>query len=122
MLIRLAISTAILSAMVLLLLLNITSPSTANPVGVLTVFAALYVFSVAVVAVCISVSGTIKRRLKPQALRMDDRKTYYYATIVGVAPVILLAIQSIGGVGVYDVLMVSAFEIIACIYISKQTA
>ncbi|MGB2786878.1 MAG: hypothetical protein WBB94_00665 [Candidatus Saccharimonadaceae bacterium] len=122
MLIRLALSTAILSAMVLLLLLNITSPSTANPVGVLTVFAALYVFSVAVVAVCISVSGTIKRRLKPQALRMDDRKTYYYATIVGVAPVILLAIQSIGGVGVYDVLMVSAFEIIACIYISKQTA
>lgn len=122
MLIRLALSTAILSTMVLLLLLNITSPSTANPVGVLTVFAALYVFSVAVVAVCISVSGTIKRRLKPQALRMDDRKTYYYATIVGVAPVILLAIQSIGGVGVYDVLMVSAFEIIACIYISKQTA
>lgn len=122
MLIRLALSTAILSTMVLLLLLNITSPSTANPMGVLTVFAALYVFSVAVVAVCISVSGTIKRRLKPQALRMDDRKTYYYATIVGVAPVILLAIQSIGGVGVYDVLMVSAFEIIACIYISKQTA
>lgn len=122
MLIRLALSTAILSTMVLLLLLNITSPSTANPMGVLTVFAALYVFSVAVVAVCVSVYDTIKRRLKPQALRMDDRKTYYYATIVGVAPVILLAIQSIGGVGVYDVLMVSAFEIIACIYISKQTA
>ncbi len=122
MLIKLALSTALLSSAVLLLLLNVTSPSTANPLGVLAVFVALYVFSVAVIAIGIAVSSLLKRRVVSQAQRIDDRKVYYYATTLGIAPVILLAIQSIGGVGLYDVLMVLAFEVIACTYIAKQTS
>lgn len=122
MLIKLALSTALLSSALLLLLLNVTSPSTANPLGVLAVFVALYVFSVAVIAIGIAVSSLLKRRVVSQAQRIDDRKVYYYATTLGIAPVILLAIQSIGGVGFYDVLMVLAFEVIACTYIAKQTS
>lgn len=122
MLIKLALSTALLSSALLLLLLNVTSPSTANPLGVLAVFVALYVFSVAVIAIGIAVSSLLKRRVVSQAQRIDDRKVYYYATTLGIAPVILLAIQSIGGVGLYDVLMVLAFEVIACTYIAKQTS
>ena len=47
-------------------------------------------------------------------------KLYYYASIIGLIPVILLGMQSIGGVTAWDVLLLMLFLGLGCFYIHKR--
>ena len=48
------------------------------------------------------------------------KKAYYYSTVIAFAPVVMIAQQSIGGVGFFEFFLILIFEIIACIYVSKR--
>ena len=47
-------------------------------------------------------------------------KLYYYASIIGLIPVILLGMQSIGGVTAWDILLLALFLGLGCFYIHKR--
>lgn len=114
-------------AMVLLaVLLQATTPASIGPLGILFVFILLYVSALGVltfllyalsrVAVKIASAFVTRRPLEPFSLR----RSYYYSSVLALAPVLLVGMQSVGKVGIYDVLLVLMFETIACTYIAKR--
>ena len=104
-----------------------TQPASVGPVGILFVFILMYVsvlgvltfliFGISRLVVKMSSSFTVKKPLQ----RLTMRRSYYFSSVIALAPVMLIGMQSVGEVGVYDLLLVVIFVVIACIYISKRT-
>jgi type IV secretory pathway VirB2 component (pilin) len=66
----------------------------------------------------VSSSMTLKRPFQQLSLR----RSYYFASVIALAPVILVGMQSVGEVSFYDVLLIVVFIVISCVYISKRSA
>lgn len=119
-------STTVLSLCLLIVLLNITTPATAGPFGILAIFIFTYLSLLGVVAYflyktsrLISYLSTLFITRKPfEALTF--RRSYYYSTIIAAAPVILIGSQSVGTVSIYEIILVLFFVVIGCLYISKR--
>jgi hypothetical protein len=117
---------SIVSLCLLLLLLSATTPSSIGPFGILAVFIFAYLSSLGVVTFLIygvsriiaflSITMTVK---KPIA-SLPFRRSYYYSTILALAPVLLIGLQSVNSIGVYEFLLVIVFEVIGCLYITKR--
>jgi len=48
------------------------------------------------------------------------KRSYYFSTIIAAAPIMLIGLQSVGSVNIYEVLLVVIFVFIGCLYISKR--
>jgi hypothetical protein len=104
-----------------------TTPATAGPLGLLVIFISAYLTSLGVMSFFLYGASRLfatffagfatKKPLRPLTLR----KAYYYATIVATAPVMLVGLQSVGAVGIYEVGLVILFVVIGCVYISRRT-
>jgi hypothetical protein len=118
----------VVSAVLLAVVLRTTQPATVGPLGILAVFVLMYVlvlgvatfllFGASKVIYRISSLVTVKKPIHSLSLV----RTYYFASVLALAPVMLIGMQSVGEVGIYDVLLVVIFVVIACIYISKRTS
>lgn len=121
---RIAIIIGCIAAGIVLLLLNFTTPSGIGPFGVLLFLAAVYVTLVSVLYVGLSAFWatlrTIFRIQAPSKNQVSHIKLYYFSSVLALAPVILLGIQSVGGVKITDVLLVAVFEGLACLYVYKR--
>jgi len=116
----------IVSLCLLLILLNITVPTSVGPFGILAVFIFAYTSLLGVVTyilygasrllASLSASFTVKKPL--QALSFRD--AYYYSTILAIAPVMLIGLQSVNTIGIYEYGLVLLFEVIGCLYITKR--
>jgi hypothetical protein len=116
----------ILSLCLLLLLLTTTTPATAGPFGLLVIFITAYLASLGLMSFFLYGIGrviafvtrgfTVKKPLQPLSLR----HSYYYSTVIAAAPVMLIGLQSIGSIGIYEVLLVIVFVVIGCVYITKR--
>lgn len=111
---------AILSA-----LLHTTTPSSIHPVGILLVFVLIYVLALGVLTFLLyGVVHTVARvTAKGRFLAktaMTLQRAYLYASVLALAPVMLIGMRSIGQSGVYEAALVVLFEIVACFYITKQ--
>jgi hypothetical protein len=118
---------SVLAMVVLFILWQNTTPSTIGPLGVLFVFVLMYVsvlgvltfllFGLNKIIVKLSTSVTVR---KPMS-RMTLGRSYYFASVMALAPVMIVGMQSVGEVGLYELLLVVLFVGIACIYIAKRT-
>lgn len=123
---RLLLIIGLASAGLLLILLNLTTPSTVGAGGVLAIFFLGYI--VTLVVVTFGLWGTTKVLFKfageTRFLRTTRRlslvRSYYYATVIAFAPVLLVSLQSVGGVGIYEVGLVALFVVLGCIYIARR--
>lgn len=128
MLARVISTVGIIAAGVLLFFVSTTTPSQAGPLGILVVFLCLYgvlfsgatflIWGVQRVVVKLLSPFTVRRPMQPLSLS----RAYYFASIISLAPVMLIGMQSVGGIGVYEVGLVALFTIIGCVYIAKRTA
>ncbi|OYW42114.1 hypothetical protein B7Z28_01770 [Candidatus Saccharibacteria bacterium 32-45-3] len=117
----------IIGTITIVLLTTLSTPTTVGPVGILALFAAGYVtliglmtfllhaISRAVVYMFRSVS--FRRPLLPLRLQ----KAYYFSTVLALAPIMLIGMQSVGEIGLYEFSLVALFVIIGIIYISRKT-
>lgn len=125
---KVIITIGLVAAGLLLILVNTTTPSTVGAAGILLVFVLSYIVVLSVVSclvwtvsrVWLRFGGRFQRKRQSQAL--DFRKAYYYASVISLAPVILLSLQSVGGAGIYEIGLVSLLVFLGCIYISKRAA
>lgn len=123
---RIIATLALASLVVLSLMLTFTSPATAGPFGLLVIFVSAYLTFVGLISfflfginrliVMVSSNMTLRRPVE----RMAFKRAYYFSTVLAAAPVMLIGLQSVGTIGVYGVLLVVIFELIACLYISKR--
>jgi hypothetical protein len=118
----------LVSAGLLLIILTTTTPSSSGAFGILAVFLLSYIVILSLLTYILWVSSKLIDRVgrgfrlfkKPYSLSF--RKSYYYSTIIAVGPVIIVSLQSVGGVGVYEVGLVGLFVILGCIYVSRRVA
>ena len=107
-------------------LLFFTTPTDIGPLGILLFFILLYIVSLGVFTAaiwCISriVTRTFKGRISSKPLRpMSDRKSYYLGTVLAFVPVLVLAMQSFGGIGLLEFGLMSLFVLISSILVLKR--
>ncbi len=124
---KIIIIITILSLCSLVILLNVTTPSLAGPLGILALFIFAYLLSLGLVAYliyyCSKVISYFSRHLtmRRPILSMDFKRSYYFATVFAAAPIILIGLQSVGSIGLYEFLLVTIFLLLGCIYVSKRT-
>lgn len=123
---RIVATISLASLCVLSLMLTFTSPATAGPFGLLVIFITAYLTFVGVISfflfginrliIMISSGMTVRKPLQP----MQFKRAYYFSTVLAAAPVMLIGLQSVQSIGVYEVILVIIFEVVACLYITKR--
>lgn len=104
-----------------------TNPSSAGPLGILIFFVVMYTAALGVLTFLFyGISRMAFRvarvtRMKMRFGELSFQKSYYYASVGALAPVMLIAMQSVSQVGPYQFLLVVFFISVAWIYIAKRT-
>lgn len=116
------------AAGLLLIVVTMTTPTDSGAFGILSVFMLSYVVILTIVtyllwfiAKLINKFGLdIKLIRKPK--QMSLKKAYYYSTIIAIGPVIIVSLQSVSTVGVYEISLTTIFIVLGCLYVSRRTA
>lgn len=86
---------------------------------VLAYIVTLVIFTAAIIiAFRVLQTANIIHKKQPE---LQLRRAYMYASVIALAPVILVAMQSVGALGIWDVSLVIIFEILACFYIWRRS-
>ena len=119
----------LVAAGLLLIIVNTTTPAEAGAAGMLLVFVLSYVVLTALLSCGIWLVARLVARVYPRRVAKGRsresiglRQAYYYATVLALAPVILLSLQSVSGVGMYEIALVTLLVCLGCIYVSRRTA
>ncbi len=123
---KILVAIAVLSGTGLGLLISMTTPASAGAFGVLCVFLLVYLLLVSLgtfalygLSRCIAAVMRVVASARPLE-RLSLQHAYYYATVLAIAPVVLVSIASVGAVGLPEIGLVLAFELIGCVYITKR--
>ena len=101
------------AAIVLLVMLNFTTPAGVGPPGVLVFFGSGYLLMYGIAYLVVKVFAAVGRH------RMG-RKQYLYAAVLAFGPIMLLLAQSLGSVSFLTVGLMVIFVFLACFLISKK--
>ena len=114
------------SVILLGIMLSATTPATAGPFGLLVIFVSAYLaclglisfflYGVSRILVYVSSGFTLRKPLRV----LPIRRAYYFSTVLAAAPVLLISLQSVNAVGVYEVILVLFFVTIGCVYVSRR--
>lgn len=107
---------------------NTTNPATIGPLGILFVFALLYIFWLSVFFVILHLGFIVLRKLSifdPLVTRQQSKSfrshvAYYIASILAFAPVLILAMQSVNQLTLRDVGLVILFVALMIFYVLKR--
>lgn len=122
-----AIALITLASLILLsLMLVLTTPASAGPFGLLMLFISAYLTFLGLISFFLygasriiryaTAGFTMKKPIQP----ISFRRAYYFSTILAAAPVMLIGLQSVGSVGIYELILVALFEVVGCVYITKR--
>ncbi len=106
---------SLLAAVILLVMLNFTTPTGIGPLGVLVFFTTFYVlmFGLAV--------GVVRIFAKLVGKQMG-RKEYLYGVVIAFGPIMLMLAQSLGSISVLTVALTVLFVLLGCFLVSKRLA
>lgn len=114
------------SLCLLILMLVFTTPASAGPLGLLVIFISAYLTALGLISfflygasrlVTYALSGfTVKKPIEP----LTFKRSYYFSTVLATTPVMLIGLQSVGSVGIYELILVALFVGIGCVYIGKR--
>jgi uncharacterized protein with PQ loop repeat len=104
-------------------LVQATSPSTIHPIGILAIFVLMYVLVLGVLTFLIYGIGRVMHRrharyhtVKPFTII----RAYYFASVLALAPVMIIGARSVGRTGIIDIVLITLFEVLACFYIARR--
>ncbi|MDB5177718.1 MAG: hypothetical protein JWO61_101 [Candidatus Saccharibacteria bacterium] len=117
----------VVAAIVLLFFATITTPTQAGPLGILVVFLCLYVMMFSgMTFLIVGLQRIIVKLASPFTARkplqpMSVSRAYYFSSVLSLGPVMLIGMQSVGSVGIYEFGLVTLFMVIGCVYIAKRS-
>ena len=128
MLARVIVVSFVTATMLLVILLQTTTPSTIGPLGILIVFILMYMSVLGVLTFLLfwgsrsltrlSRGMVTRRPVQPLSLG----RAYYFSSVLALAPVMFVGMQSVGQVSVSDVFLIVLFTTMTCVYIAKRTS
>ena len=102
-------------------LMNAFSPDQFVPIGALTIFLLIYVACFALSFVVYSLfAGLFSMLITKRLVTSDSYRVYFYLAIISMAPVVMLAIQSIRDITIAEISLIMLFCILICFYISRR--
>lgn len=116
------------SLCLLLFVLNYTTPVANGPFGILAVFIFLYLFFVGFLAHVIFFISYIYNLLsvifiyRKPVERFSFKRASFYSGVIAFAPIIVIALKSVGSIGFYELLLTIIFVLIGCLYVTKKTS
>jgi hypothetical protein len=123
---RIIATVSLASLCLLSALLTFTTPASAGPFGLLMIFITAYLtfiglisfflFGISKLIASVAVGMTFRKPYRA----MTFRRAYYFSTVLAAAPVMLIAMQSVRSIDVYELLLVIIFEVVACVYVSRR--
>ena len=120
MLAKIIATVTLLSLAILSALFQVTSPSSVHPLVILVVFILIYLVALGALTFFLHSIQSIITSIGYSGTRVSLRRSYYFASVLALAPVILLAMWSIGKRDIYGILLVALFEAVACFYLAKH--
>ena len=117
----------LMTSALILSVVQLTTPATIHPAGLLGFFVLLYVvflviFTIVLRSVAAVLSGLQAKRGRPLRIskHLGSHSAYMYATMLAFAPVILIAMRSVGAYGFTEVFLVVVLEVVMCFYVWKR--
>lgn len=123
---RLIATISLASLCVLSFMLTFTSPADAGPFGLLVIFISAYLAFVGVISFFLFgmnrfiVMVTAGMTLRKPVTHLTFKRAYYFSTVLAAAPVMLIGLQSVQSISVYEIILVIIFEVVACLYVSRR--
>ncbi len=110
---RLIPVSCLIAAVILLVMLNFTTPASVGPLGVLVFFTTFYVlvFGLAV--------GAVKVFTKLAGGQMG-KKGYLYGAVIAFGPILLMLAQSLGSISWPTIALTGVFVLLGCFLVSKR--
>lgn len=105
---------SLIAALVLLVMLNFTTPAGIGPLGVLVFFTTFYILMLGIA------EGVVKVGAKMLG-KSVGRKGYLYGAVIAFGPIMLLLAQSLGSMSVWTLLLTAVFVLLACFLIAKRS-
>lgn len=104
------------------IMLATTTPATAGPFGLLLIFVTAYLSCLGLISFFLYGISRVIGYILPgrSSTVISFKKAYYYSTVLAAVPVMLLGLQSVGAVGIYELALLAVFVIIGIIYITKR--
>lgn len=121
-------ASTVAAGIILIIMLQMTNPSTVGPLGLLAVFFLLYVVLLGGMTELLWIGSRavqiVGRRFtaKRPPGRLSLKRAYYFSTVLALGPTMALAMLSIGSFGVYEMLLIIVFLAVACLYVSKRSS
>lgn len=118
----------VIAGIMLIIMLQITNPSTVGPLGLLAVFFLLYVVVLGATTELLWVGShavqAVGRRFtsKRPPGRLSLQRAYYFSTVLALGPIIALAMLSIGSFGFYEMILITIFLAVATLYVSRRSS
>lgn len=110
---RLVSISGLIAVVILLVMLNFTTPAGVGPFGVLVFFTTFYVLM-------LCVSNWVVKIITRMLGKKVGRKTTLYAAVVAFGPIMLLLAQSLGSMSLMTVALTVVFVFLGCLLISKR--
>ena len=117
----------LLSLFILIYILGFTTPTQIGAVGVLVVFLLFYVVSTITATYFVYIANRIVLQLffadvvNIKSKSMSLKKAYYFGSVFALGPVMMISLQSVGGVGLWSFVLVCFLLILGSLYVSRQT-
>ena len=112
---RLIIATSIIGLAVLILMLNLTSPTEIGPFGVLLFFTTLYVSVFGGITLCMMAFYRLGMNRE-----MFRNKDYLYAAVLAFGPIMVLMARAFGAISLWTIGLILAFLALAEFLVYKR--
>lgn len=116
----------VIASVLAVAILNFTTPSVNGAAVVLLFFIVTYVALVAgftffIYWLSLLFGKLVRKDKKPTPDSSTFRRSYYYASVFALAPVIVISMKSVGRSGAMEWMLVAFFLILGYVYVSRQT-
>lgn len=99
---------------IILAMINLTTPTGVGPLGVLVFFTMIYI------AIYGVINLMVVAFMKASGKKNGERKNRFLAAMISFGPIMLLLVQSFGSLNVITLLMVIVFVVLGCFVINKR--
>ena len=118
---KLLMVVSICAFLVLLAMINFTSPTSIGPVGVLLFFTTTYLFFLGLAVVCCRLFFMLRgKMIKAKGSSNNEKKSVRYGFVLALMPVILMLIGSFGTITISEVMLTIMLEILLCFLTSRN--
>ncbi len=104
----------------IVLVMNITSPMIVGPLGILVVFLLVYLFIASTTYVLARVIMAIFRILRWRVV-ISNKRALLVSGVIALWPVFLVALNTLGRIGVVEIALVSLLVGLACFYVFRRS-